>query len=44
MRTNNELPLSPMLLLLVLRLAACGSASISSSQPPAIPPLPREAR
>ncbi len=44
MRTNNALPRSRMLLLLVLQLAACSSASISSSQPPAIPPLPPEAR
>ncbi len=44
MRTNNELPRSRMLLLLVLPLAACSSVSTSSSQPPAIPPLPPEAR
>ncbi len=44
MRTNNALPRSRMLLLLALQLAACSSASISSSQPPAIPPLPPEAR
>lgn len=44
MRTNNERPRSRMLLLLALPLAACSSASISSSQPPAIPPLPPEAR
>ncbi|ETP64874.1 hypothetical protein BDSB_05580 [Burkholderia dolosa PC543] len=44
MRTNSELPRSRMLLLLALPLAACNSASISSSQPPSIPPLPPEAR
>ncbi len=44
MRINNEQPLSRMLLLLVLPLAACSSVSTSSSQPPAIPPLPPEAR
>ncbi|AAT38383.1 gp24 [Burkholderia phage BcepC6B] len=44
MRTNNAPRRSQMLLLLALPLAACSSASISSSQPPAIPPLPPEAR
>ncbi|ABA60058.2 gp57 [Burkholderia phage Bcep176] len=44
MQTNNEQPRSRMLLLLVLPLAACSSVSTSSSQPPAIPPLPPEAR
>ncbi len=44
MRTNNARPRSQMLLLLVLPLAACSSASTSSSQPLAIPPLPPEAR
>ncbi|QPB08716.1 o-spanin [Burkholderia phage Magia] len=44
MRTNNALPRSRMLLLLALPLAACSSVSTSSSQPPAIPPLPPEAR
>ncbi len=44
MRINNARPRWRMLLLLVLPLAACSSASTSSSQPPAIPPLPPEAR
>ncbi|AOI98082.1 hypothetical protein WS66_20730 [Burkholderia sp. LA-2-3-30-S1-D2] len=44
MQINNERLRSRMLLLLALPLAACSNASISSSQPPAIPPLPPEAR
>ncbi len=44
MRTSNVPLRSQMLLLLALPLAACNSASISSSQSPVIPPLPPEAR